>query len=410
MHDERVITNSTYNTRSVCIYLYIALVLIPDIQECALTARERQVARLSPSQLIELTYLSALLERHPHGFFQLKHSSEKMKTVETFLDQASRVVPLEAIGYAINCSSDYVAKQCAEALLERSQGLPPSSLMSDAINLAQLKVSSEMSSHSNTDLTASPRLVRASQEHDDDRVLCGFNIASVYQMTKSYCLESRCESLHSAKQELHDLVTRAKKPDTIRCGCDAFSNNSLMLNAVNNIRRKQLAIYKSLLGEYMEQLKIKIPRDDFQTVKEMALERRQALSRKGIFIDKAEIEFHQSDNPNAVEVKFEYLLELSIAELCEKRKITEHYPSDSLEKNWEELLKQSPLSLAAVSHRPVIARWVKWILMIHSLREKVAKFTTAVGVVGLVNSGKTKLVNSLFGIQVSACHNIRLSL
>ena len=39
--------------------------------------------------------------------------------------------------------------------------------------------------------------------------------------------------------------------------------------------------------------------------------------------------------------------------------------------------------------------------MVHNLREELAKYT-AVGVAGLVNSGKSNLVNSLFGIQVSA--------
>ena len=352
----------------------ITLVLTSNMQECALTARERQIAKLSPSQLIELTYLSAVLERHPQDYLQFKQPSEKMKTVENFLDQASRVVPLEAIGYAIRCGTSYVAQQCAKALLERSQGIPSSSLMSDAINLAHVKFLSETSDHSKVDLTASPRLGRATHEHGDERVLCGYSIADVYPMTKCYGLESRCESLHSTKQKLHDLVKAGKATS---CGCEAYSSNSLVLNEVNNTRREQLAIYRSLLGEYMEQLKINIPRDDFQTFRIMALERRSALTRKGILIDKAGVEFYPSDNPNVVEVQFEYLLELSIADLCEKRNVTEHYPSESMETNWKELFKESPLSLAAISHRPMIARWVKWILMIHSLREKVAKFTNS---------------------------------
>ena len=57
------------------------------------------------------------------------------------------------------------------------------------------------------------------------------------------------------------------------------------------------------------------------------------------------------------------------------------------------------MSFVALSHRPLIARWLKWALMVHKLREELAKYT-AVGVAGLVNSGKSILVNTVFGIKV----------
>ena len=68
---------------------------------------------------------------------------------------------------------------------------------------------------------------------------------------------------------------------------------------------------------------------------------------------------------------------------------------------WGKLFEDNILSLVALSHRPLIARWLKWALMVHNLREELARYM-AVGVVGLVNSGKSRLVNTLFGIKVSS--------
>jgi len=96
-----------------------------------------------------------------------------------------------------------------------------------------------------------------------------------------------------------------------------------------------------------------------------------------------------------------YSLERQLSELCEDRKIDVHFPLHKLVGQWGVLFKENILSLVAISHRPLIARWLKWALMVHNLREELAKYT-AVGVVGLVNSGKSRLVNTLFGIKVSA--------
>ena len=96
-----------------------------------------------------------------------------------------------------------------------------------------------------------------------------------------------------------------------------------------------------------------------------------------------------------------YSLERQLSELCEERMIDALFPLDKLVGQWGVLLKENILSLVAISHRPLIARWLKWALMVHNLREELAKYT-AVGVVVLVNSGKSRLVNTLFGIKVSA--------
>ena len=79
--------------------------------------------------------------------------------------------------------------------------------------------------------------------------------------------------------------------------------------------------------------------------------------------------------------------------------ITRATPTETIVSNWDKLFKQTAIFSVTKSFRPLIARWIRWSLMIHNLRHELAKLT-AVGVVGLVNSGKSQLVNKLFQIKV----------
>ena len=94
-----------------------------------------------------------------------------------------------------------------------------------------------------------------------------------------------------------------------------------------------------------------------------------------------------------------YSLERQLVELCRERNINAETSLSTITGKWSVLFKGYTLSLVHHRCRLLIARWLKWALMIHNLREELAKYT-AVGVVGLVNSGKSKLVNTLFGIEV----------
>jgi len=95
-----------------------------------------------------------------------------------------------------------------------------------------------------------------------------------------------------------------------------------------------------------------------------------------------------------------YSLERQLIELCKKLNIGRSTPLDTLIKDWDSIFKDDVLSLVMPSYRSLIARWLKWALMVHHLREELAKYTS-IGVIGLVNSGKSLLVSSLFGIQVT---------
>lgn len=87
-------------------------------------------------------------------------------------------------------------------------------------------------------------------------------------------------------------------------------------------------------------------------------------------------------------------------QLCENLKFPKTIPLQKLISQWDKYFANDALSLIAKSHRPLVARWLKWTILIHDLREVLAQYT-CIGVIGLVNSGKSQLVKKLFKIEVS---------
>jgi hypothetical protein len=106
------------------------------------------------------------------------------------------------------------------------------------------------------------------------------------------------------------------------------------------------------------------------------------------------------DGVNASSQHVHYWLERQLVNQCAKLKIEDETSLEKLLNNWDKYFKDDVLSLVTTTYRPLVARWFKWSLMVHNLREKLASYV-AVGVIGLVNSGKSRLVEQLFGIKVS---------
>ena len=95
-----------------------------------------------------------------------------------------------------------------------------------------------------------------------------------------------------------------------------------------------------------------------------------------------------------------YSLEHHLFKLSQQLHFNKSLSVKQLVEKWDSTFKDDALLLVAKSHRPLIARWLKWALLVHDLRETLASYTS-VGVIGLSNSGKSLLVNSLFDIQVT---------
>ena len=98
-----------------------------------------------------------------------------------------------------------------------------------------------------------------------------------------------------------------------------------------------------------------------------------------------------------------YSLELQLKALCEERGITASTPIMEIRRSWGKYFKDTALSQVASRSHPIIARWIKWMLITHQLREKMAERTT-LGIIGLMNSGKSHLLNCLFQTKVSTTY------
>lgn len=111
---------------------------------------------------------------------------------------------------------------------------------------------------------------------------------------------------------------------------------------------------------------------------------------------------HQNE-PLIVDEKFQiYSLESHLYRRfaqSEHQKVDESTELKTIENNWNSIFKDVGLAKVVSSHRCLIARWLKFSLLIHKLRHELSCHTT-VGVVGLVNSGKSTLVKELFKIEV----------
>ena len=293
--------------------------------------------------------------------------------------------------------------------------------------------------------------------------VCGKDINLLYSISQTSFqqdipfLQSPIETLLAGRKELIGLAT-AVKNEMAKSSEGApmlqaktqqpiarSQHNQMMLETVNCIRKKELATCTSLLGGFMEQQEIDIPlvksqRDPSEvlqlsaaaTVGVWALfslnypdvqpmlakcQGDQLLVKiedyiRGIYTGDhlapedsqyaAKLQFIVQGITKTVTCNSQYIsysLERQLTEVCKERKIDASIPLSTLLSKWGKLFKENILSLVLQSHRPLIARWLKWALMIHDLREELAKYT-AVGVAGLVNSGKSVLVSSLFGIKV----------
>ena len=498
-------------------------------QGYSIKTRQWQLARCSPSQVIELAYLSALLEQHPESRSQ--PFSHKLQVITKFLEEVVKVVPFESISYAIaNCSYNN-AVLCYEVMINCGIDLPKSQLMVYGLETAQHRMrfgypgrysglmaleahqsienlrsglfqfsdidvdelhgvinfsASTVSNVFGTVIPSGPPttgltvnvgqftlgqtnekmfndLLKLSQKLRANlitEIVCGLNIELLYpvqsktplkensQLISPLCiLANGCKELSKlTRKAQQELVTSS--PAKVQ---QTRKHNQQMLKTVNNIRSKDIDLCTSLLGGFMDQqnIGISLQRPQKEPSDVVSLFATASVGVWALFsLDYSHVQpllakcrgdqllvkiFHyvqsitgvlptadDSDSgPYAAKLQFivqgmtktvtcntqliSYSLERQLVDLCKEKDINTAMSLTSLITGWSKLFKQTTLSLVSEMHRPLIARWLKWALMIHNLREELAKYTV-IGVAGLVNSGKSKIVNTLFGIKVSSCH------
>ena len=476
-----------------------------------MSTRQRQLAVLTPSQLIELAYLSALLEQYP--FHKSQPISTKVETIKTFLEKVVQVVPLESIAYAMAYSRYEVAKFCAKSLVESKINLPASLLMYNGLRDAFLHLSAGTVSAINTATrvaeeisdkyphlnnkstrykviqgptgkilkvftpmgTVISKAIKSVEVPDDELIqskylyeiasmkrlqeqnmhnyanilICETSIEHLYHISshsesqQQSLFKSPLDILREGKSTLtrlaRELIDAKEKKTSKTC-------NVMMLKEVNQIREFDLAICTALLGGFMELQKVQIPLvksrlnqswafsvngpasvgvwalfsmiyEDIYPILARCRGEQLLVSIERHIKSISSQQFESNDEQYSAKLQFivqglkktvtynsqyvSYSLERQLVEICKERSIDSETSLDELIKKWSVLFKENILSLVAHTHRSLVARWLKWALMVHSLREKLAEYT-AVGVAGLVNSGKSRLVSSLFKISVTS--------
>ena len=477
-----------------------------SFQGFGVTTRQEQLAKLSPSKVIELAYLSALLERNQTG--EDTSNSHKFEVIVTFLKAVAKVVPFESIGYAIAYSSFETALICYKALVEskieppptlvmhkglfvasgRMQyGLPPQVTIEQTCNAQQAGArdttywaTSQTNENSESDLVLSIHATKSIFTHplctdtiSPDRILSkrnteaghrlgemceqildkfkanyckfvisDFTIDTLYpvQNTESNVLTSPIDILIKGRAKLSQLAVSPVGPNTKQ----TTDCNKQMLRTLNGIRQIDLEVCTSLLGGFMEQqdIGIALVKSQKDSTIAFALEAAVSVGVWALFsldydqirpiltqcdgekllvkiIDFVKnisgITDDSNDTSYAAKLQFmtvgmtktvtcntryiSYSLERQLVDLCKERSIDASISLSDLQTKWGALFKGKTLSLVERRYRPLVGRWLKWALMIHNLREELAKYI-AIGVTGLVNSGKSKLINTLFGIKV----------
>ena len=506
----------------LCTYIHGVKRSFLLFQEYNVTTRQEQLAQLTPSQLIELAYLCALLEQHPYS--KSEPISHKLEVIRSFLDAVVHVVPLESIFFAIANGSNDTALSCSKALMDSQLVLPGSDILSDGLYAAMIRMrygiqgfdanrlidksleqASDLSIHrqystsvqinsKEVSMSVLPRLpgqfvpytlqpfgvttvkreelefinppagsdtiskyltmlqtemvMEGDKQCGISKLICGLDIDVLYPIShgkehqETSSLKSPLAILSNGRKKLSTFLSKAKPSQKLGVRT-MLKYNQRMLETVNQIRKKEVATCTTLLGAFMQQEEIVIVlghsrRDispafgisatasvgiwalfslDYAHVQPILAKCKgnQLLVKIEDYI-KAQLSGDiPEDSRYAAKLQFivqgmkktvtcnsqyiSYSLERQLKELCRMRKIQSSIPVDTLLKKWGGFFKENILSLVEERSRPLIARWLKWALMIHNLREELAKYT-AIGVVGLVNSGKSKLVNTLFDIQV----------
>ena len=420
-----------------------------QVQKFPMSVRQKQLSSFSPAKVIELSYLSALLEQPPHQ--SMRAFSTKMDTIRRFLEKIVEVVPIESIGHAANCENPYVADRCRKVIkalgLESILSMLSTQEYSDS---AMIGISSSIIC--DLDLTSLYASASGFQSPIDtlkvgrEKLIC-LNLAvshvapvdvvspmSLPPLPGSLSQEPESPPTLSQSSSGSSLVTMGGPPFSVSEAVDSppRRKNSEMLDTVNQIRMTDLALCISLVASFINQQPLDIPlsapgTNDVSSEglhvhasalasfgldkvcymltenhKRQILVRVKASAKKDT--DLSEMVYAEKlyfltqclkQNVAFSRNRKSYSLERQLVSICHSLQINEYVSISNLVRDWEQHFQSTTLSLVPKSHRPLIARWLKWALMVHNLREELAKYT-AVGVVGLVNSGKSKLINTLY--------------
>ena len=467
------------------------------------------MANLTVQEVIELSFLGALLEKHPRSL-----TSKRYRVIQKFLEVIVEVVPIESVFSCIaSMTSDHNARHLCH-MLKRADIKPPLSLtffVNAALAITKLRGESvnfydtasledlfyvfyvAAKKRASPIFWSSPQpvdegkylkwfgpdvssysrngdMVRYLQTSVDDAIrrssgripaISGISMNSLFETTEAMTADDRnpvCTAVKSptsllkeGKRELQNLQTKAR--DRLKAGpwdLDSFTkaNNTILLDYVKKLRSEDLHICIQTITAFMEE-QVRIPVKDFnlsvsywQLLKlGLGILRKKVSSNfvtQYISVSK-HVRIIADDSSHAVDPyqsvneanskyagKLQFLLSASLRHdqpplfddkflvyslenhlyarfahvtVPKGQRIDESTPLEHIEVNWDTLFKDVAMANVVHSHRRLIARWLKFSLLIHKLRAELSCHAT-VGIVGLVNSGKSTLVKELFNIKV----------
>ena len=470
------------------------------------------MAKLSPSMVIELAHLSALLERSVSSAnekYEMDPRSKRYADVKKFFESVISVVPAESIFHAMAVSKPYTVLQCCQLLSEKKELFDEtvlSKFLNDGMQLAQENLSLILSLIDNAASSeeikrvsiyllerSNPRLSRRLSTLDwsssiqkvadhchgevstgepnplkmakqfierklenpiSKRSLCGLNMEEMYSQSQvkvsSFSIEHHpLILLKNGRDELNALSKKMSFESR-----STENANSEMLEKLNDLR-ENFRTCSTLLGSFMEaHVHVPLELQDVDEARKIVtaaesgglkvwmllvlpvsyvkkfmkrilkesqkllvdvssymrsicpsqrydfLAQSSSTSDSAYYAGKLEFLMTSMKKSSSSNKSFiAYSLERQLVLECEKRNIKYETQLDTILQQWNENFEDEALTMVDEDYRPMIARWIKWSLMINQLRESLAE-QTAVGVIGLVNSGKSKFVKSMFGIEV----------
>ena len=429
-----------------------------------MSVRQAQLAKLTPVDLIEIAMLSVALERRATtgGVY-----SERYHAVQEFFNTAMDVVPIESVVYALR-GEHYISaflqgpyhssmrNYCYELLYNYSRNNPSSHLQSlpcmeltFPLPIAPLVHDNVLSAQFADSFAqqvqfAYPFVQQAlpAASAPKQPAISGMGIKLLFT-NEAAELDPR-NQLKKAREDVDDLI---RKQSSHSEGCASDSTNVEILRLISKIQ-EQATQFSQLVDAFMKsQVKVPLlnsPRDTARALDESQealgvwyliglnyADMSQILSDGKLVIDVikylgrffpenqlpenqrmlgyyAKAQFINQAMSTTVSCSSEhvcYSLERQLKELCSKCGIEPTTTTTELCSAWETFFREKILSSVALPHRPLLARWIKWMLAVHDLREALAK-QTVIGVIGLMNSGKSTLMNKIFSQKVCACFSI----
>ncbi len=234
----------------------------------------------------------------------------------------------------------------------------------------------------------------ALHRNNDNSALCLYE--EMTSRAQSY--EETMKVLNSARKVHFDFCIR------VLCGF-VHQHVQVPFTEVNPVTfwqhlRYQIAPYSDILKDNSEFWASLLKRCQRAITKGSQVVERTYNGKLKFLITNIVPEADSEAHPAATSTKYStYMLEKKLEEICSERKIGKETSIDRMVHEWQKIFKGCPMATIASSHRSLVGRWIKWSLMIHELRLTMKNHIT-IAITGLVNSGKTQLIRSLFGFNV----------